>query len=434
MSRIAPTSRAAPPVRAEAKKKAAVAAKASAPDTFKAGSAKKLEPLRPATSAVRFVADFERGLHLSRESYALRAENMKASAVSFFRATPSLFFYDLRHAYDAPLLGRPAPKVDIGGDTHLGNFGVIRGPRPERQAVWALNDFDQAGKGSPEADLERLATSAVLTARAKNYSPSEQRELVKKIAKAYVQGVEKGGPGYIDSKYAKGYVQDVLDRANTQTRHDLLREWTHDGKFRETADLKPLSASESASLKTAVEAYGATLGHDAPVKHPLQVLDMARRLNAGGSTLGLDRFYVLVAGVDGKRARILELKQFPPPAVDGSSPDLSQAKPAEVVKLAAELTGFKSPLLGSAQIDGKPMLVRELEPEKVRVDPRELSGKQLSDLAEQAAAMLARSHGHKRELLQWLGDDKKALEHNLADFAQRYANQVQADFKAYVHG
>jgi uncharacterized protein (DUF2252 family) len=166
----------------------------------------------------------------------------------------------------------------------------------------------------------------------------------------------------------------------------------------------------------------------------VKILDVARRLNAGGSTLGLDRYYALVAGKEGKKPRILELKQVPPPAVDGSSSDLAKAKPADVVANAAELAGFRSPLFGYTEIAGRPMLVREVEPEKVRTEPTELSSKQLEDLAEQAAAMLARSHGHKRELQAWLGGDKKALEHNLADFAVRYANQVQADWSAYAHG
>src|SRR5581483_4187484 len=223
---------------------------------------------------------------------------------------------------------RPAPKVCIGGDTHLGNFGVIRGPAPKHEAVWALNDFDQAGHGSPEADLQRLATSAVLTARAKGYSPDDQRELVKKIAKAYVHGVENGGPGHIDSKYATGFVQHVLNKANSQTRHDLLHQWTHhETQFREGPDLARLSGSEAAAVTKGVEAFAKRLSTTAPVAEPLQILDVARRLNAGGSTLGLDRFYVLVAGKEGKKPRILELKQVPPPAVDGSSSELSKAKP-----------------------------------------------------------------------------------------------------------
>ena len=121
-------------------------------DSYRAQHAAPRGPLRPAFSAVSFITGYERGLNLSAESSKLRAKHMKGSPLELFRANPALFLRDMREAYDATLLGRPAPRVTIGGDTHLANFGVIRGPAGE--PVWALNDFDQAGTGSPEVDLK----------------------------------------------------------------------------------------------------------------------------------------------------------------------------------------------------------------------------------------------------------------------------------------
>src|SRR5439155_5645049 len=102
------------------------------------GAAAGAAPLRPGSSAVTFVRKFESGLHLDAEQREQRVKLMKRSQIEFFRANHALFFMDMRQAYDAPLLGRPAPQITIGGDTHLGNFGVIRGP--DGKAVFAMND------------------------------------------------------------------------------------------------------------------------------------------------------------------------------------------------------------------------------------------------------------------------------------------------------
>ncbi len=257
---------------------------------------------------------------------------------------------------------------------------------------------------------------------------------MKSIAAAYLKGMHQGGHGHIDSEDAHGYVQQVLDKANKQTRAQLLDGLVHDGVFRESKDVKPLKGAEAEALKKGVEAFGVGLSNDAPVARPLQVLSIARKLNSGGSTLGLDRFYVLVAGRKGKKPRVLELKQVPPPAVEGSSPNLAKANPSAIVQRAQDLTGFKSPVYGATRGGGPPMRVREVEPEKVRVDPTKMSRSELADFADQAAQMLARSHGHKAELEKWIGEDEDLLAHNLADFALRYANQIEADWHAYARG
>src|SRR2546430_1187024 len=66
---------------------------------------------------------------------------------------------------------------------HHANFGTFRAP--DGHAVWGLSDYDQTGAGSPEADLERLAASAVLAARQAKFPPKVQEQLARNIADAY---------------------------------------------------------------------------------------------------------------------------------------------------------------------------------------------------------------------------------------------------------
>ena len=93
---------------------------------------------------------------------------------------PSLFHADMRGAYAAhsQLLDRAAPRITINGDSHLGNYGTMRDD--DEGIKWALNDYDQSGPGSPERDLERLATSIVLLGQEGGLSPKDSLKLVKR--------------------------------------------------------------------------------------------------------------------------------------------------------------------------------------------------------------------------------------------------------------
>src|SRR4051794_32919656 len=83
------------------------------------GGSSSVAPLRPASAAVEFLRHFEHGLRKSPAVLRERSRFMHGTYLDFFRANPALFHEDLRQAYRAPLLRRPAPQVLIGADTHL---------------------------------------------------------------------------------------------------------------------------------------------------------------------------------------------------------------------------------------------------------------------------------------------------------------------------
>ena len=90
------------------------------------------------------MADFDEQLGISNEMKAEKRALMAESSHTFFRASPALFYHDLKTTYSkaSRLLDTPAPNVPIVGDLHFGNSGTFRGP--EGKAVWGFNDFDQA--------------------------------------------------------------------------------------------------------------------------------------------------------------------------------------------------------------------------------------------------------------------------------------------------
>ena len=116
-------------------------------------------------SAMAFIRSFDKNLGIKEPFLQEKYDLMKTDPHVFYRATPALFYHDLKNdfAWMSKLLDRTAPEVTIDGDAHLRNFGTIKGP--DKSVCWGLNDFDQAEAGSPEWDLERMAVSAVLTGR-----------------------------------------------------------------------------------------------------------------------------------------------------------------------------------------------------------------------------------------------------------------------------
>ncbi len=85
---------------------------------------------------------------------------------------------------------------------------------------------------------------------------------------------------------------------------------------------------------------------------------------------------------------------------------------------------------GAAELNGTRLLVRELEPEKQKLEPAELSARELEAVAEQSAAVLAHAHHDRKALLRWVGDDRDRLAVELGRFALEYAEQVRADHRA----
>ena len=400
---------------------------------------------RTPEQAVSFVNAFHSRLNLPPARLQEKEAMMREGPAAFFRMMPALFHEDLRGPYSASakLLERPAPRIPVVGDMHIDNLGTLRGP--EGKAIWGLNDFDQAGLGSPEVDLTRLATSAALTARAAGLSGKEQAELVSAFGKAYFQELERLGQGgenpgaFLKKKESEGAVMELISTARETSRKQALEKYVRlDAKggprFKENGSLKPVPASVRKDVSDALGTYEARLGETPSVARPLKVLDMAQRLDAGGSSYGLTRYNVLVEAANPKDPPVLlEMKELLAPAI--AMPP-APADGAATVEAQQQLDGFTNPLTGSIRLGGRAFLVRELEPEKAKLSPDSLQGKKnLTSLFEQAATVLARAHGatpqQAAQLTRWVGGDAKEATKRLVAFAQDYADQTHADWKAF---
>lgn len=406
----------------------------------------KESTVRPASEAVAFIDRFHQALGL--EGDALDGKNAKLvdDSFGFFRGMPALFISDLKgpFAEASVLFDRPAPEGLIDGDPHLGNFGTLRGP--DGAAVWGLDDFDQGGQGPVEWDLERLATSAVLAARQSDLPPQAEAQLVRDVAKGYFAALSafaktgvRPDPS-LRADEASGEVAEQIAKADARTQEDeVLDPVTHknkDGELRlHGKGLHKLHKKDEKALEAALAGYEALLPASAPVARPLQILDLARETGKGGSSFGLNRYLALVADADpSKPPRVLELKQEMPSAVTDGTGDLSRADASAAVANQAILTGFLDPLAGSVALEDGSYLVRELQPQGAKSLESGLDFGTLDSLASQAGAALARAHAQSlepEEVAAWIGQSQTAAVDNLVAFAETYANQAEADRRAF---
>jgi len=107
----------------------------------------------------------------------LRYRRMAQSALAFLRGSAIVQAHDLSNT---PASG---PIVQLCGDCHLLNFGGFG--TPERNLTFDINDFDETLPGPWEWDLKRLATSAVLAARQRNFPKAVARDAARSAAQSY---------------------------------------------------------------------------------------------------------------------------------------------------------------------------------------------------------------------------------------------------------
>lgn len=395
--------------------------------------------LREADPAVRFVHRFNSELDLAPEVLEKRNELTASSAAKFFRVNPALFYEDVLGVYNQLSLlipSRPSPPIIIAGDCHLGNFGTLRAK--DGTTFWGINDFDMAGKGTAEDDLERMATSLHLMSP---LNDEECKTLVEHMANRYldelaslsVSGATDHGGITLGEAY--GEVAKLIRKKSGATQEHLLEEFCEGDRLKRNHELKNMTAHEKEMVEGFLPQWETMVGETPELVRPLQVLDMARKTESGGSTYGLNRFFILVEGRD-HLPRILELKQELPTAPEQNTGNTEEANADYIFSCMKALGGTFDPTMAAGTIDENAYYVRERQREKGALPINDYETvQQWQDLVEQAAVALARAHafqsGAAQKILEWVGPDRPQLIERLQNFAEVYARQTEVDRDAF---
>jgi uncharacterized protein (DUF2252 family) len=375
----------------------------------------------------------------------IRIARMAVSPFTFLRGAAAVMALDLS--------GTPSTgiRVQLGGDAHVGNFGIFA--TPERDRVFDVNDFDETLQGPWEWDLKRLSTSLVLAARQAGLSGSLARRSARAAAASYrdhlralsLRPYQEVWYSHIDVEHVPAPVNRpgrnelgrVLRQAKRRTglyAFPRLSEKVR-GRYR-MRDVPPLiqhyeEPNAVAESRRFFEQYRATLP---PERRMLldryRLEDVARKVVGVGSVGTVCSVLLLLADGDPQDRLFLQLKQANASVLEPFAGASRYSNHAERVVVGQRLIQEASDIfLGWSTLAGRDFYIRQLRDMKASVDISAMGPKEFLGHAELCGTALARSHartGDPAMIAGYLGE-KSGSDDALAEFAVAYADQTTQD-------
>ncbi|SDF00127.1 DUF2252 domain-containing protein [Pseudonocardia oroxyli] len=393
----------------------------------------------------------------------VRIGRMLQSPFAFYRGSAAVMAADLRAA--------PSTGVDVVlcGDAHISNFGFYASP--ERELVFDLNDFDEAGIGPWEWDVRRLAASVHVGGRDLGLSEERCTEAVVAAVESYrttlrefvqLSAVERYFFRVDTSTVAERFgevgrrtLRKVTEKARTRTSEQVLRKLAcrvGEGGLRivdQPPVLRHVDHADLRSLAGLFDQYRSTLREDtAHLLAQFRPVDFALRVVGVGS-VGTRCYLIAFEGPTGE-VLFLQAKEAPPSVltshggqacvVPGYEGERAHTEGHRVVAAQRILQATSDPFLGwitgwAGDTPGRPRVDyywRQFRDMKGSIDPASLSPSGFSAYGALCAALLARAHGQSHraaEVAAYLGASER-FSVATARWAAAYADVAEQDFDA----
>ena len=405
----------------------------------------------------------------------VRHGRMMVSPFTFYRGAAKIMAADLK---DTPRTGLSA---QLCGDAHLSNFGLFASP--ERALLFDLNDFDETLPGPFEYDVKRMSASFTIAARNNGFSKADARDVTLASVRAYRESMaEFAQMRTMDAWYAHRSEQELMAAIKKTARSETDKAEKRELKQREKAAKKtarkahtrdslqalsklaelvdgtyrivsqPPIVVPSRELFTAYgmspdevqdaiheqfRAYRATLEEDR--RHLLErfeVIDVARKVVGVGS-VGTRAFIVLLQGRDQQDPLFLQVKEATASVLEDHLPKSRYKQHGErVVRGQRMMQAASDIFLGWTKgvQENRYLYWRQLRDMKGSADVESLRPVGLSFYARQCAWTLARAHARSGDPIAMSASLGKgdAFDRAITDFSERYADQNEQDYQAFV--
>jgi uncharacterized protein (DUF2252 family) len=329
-----------------------------------------------------------------------RQLKMARSAHAYMRGN-TLQFYDWLHTPTAASLPR-GPAIWICGDCHLGNLGPVANARGEVELE--IRDLDQTVVGNPAHDLIRLGLSLATAARGSDLPGVTTARMVEQMMQGYEQALTQGHKR-LPKKKAAEPIQVLLKKA-VRRRWKHLAEERIDGvrpkiplgerfwtlSHQEKTEISKLFAAEPArKLITSLHSRKS----DAEIK----VADAAYWMK-GCSSLGRLRYAVLLkiekTNEEDGRFCLIDIKE----AVAAAAPRHPGSRvfrnhASRVVEGALQLSPFLGQRMLAARLGGRPVVIRELLPQDLKLEMETLTVDEALAAARHLAFVVGRAHARQ---------------------------------------
>jgi uncharacterized protein (DUF2252 family) len=330
-----------------------------------------------------------------------RRSKMARSAHAYVRGSTVKFYEWLESKAGKAL--PVGPPVWICGDCHVGNLGPVA--NLDGKVRIQIRDLDQTVIGNPVHDIIRLGLSLATAARSSDLPGVTTARMIEEVIAGYCDALRDQHPTAPGDKVDA--IQHVMELA-------LKRRWRHLAEER-IKDVRPtiprgdrfwhVSKAEDRQLHALFASEGtrelvtAMRGRDDNAR--LKLLDCAYWVK-GCSSLGRLRFAALV-GVDKKHPEKGEMCLFDiKEATTAAAPRAPGVKiPANdadrVVHGARALAPYLGQRMLAAQLSGKPVVVRELLPQDLKLEIDKLTHEEALHAARYLATVVGEAHARQMD-------------------------------------
>jgi uncharacterized protein (DUF2252 family) len=406
----------------------------------------------------------------------VRHGRMLVSPFTFYRGGAKIMAADLK---DTPVAGL---QVQLCGDAHLSNFGMFASP--ERRLLFDLNDFDETLPGPFEWDVKRMAASFTIAARHNGFTKMDTRAATQASVRAYREAMasfadmgtlaiwyahlsedelmhairsaaaEASKPKKA-AKAAKGAEKSVLKVTGKARTRDSLQALSKlgevvDGRYRivsqpplvvparDLAGTYGLSREETErGLRQQFRAYRASLRDDQrQLLERFELVDVARKVVGVGS-VGTRAFIALLQGRDQHDPLFLQVKEATKSVLEGPLAKSRHSQHGQRVVAGQRMMQAVSDIfLGwtKGQDRTRHYYWRQLRDMKGSAEVETMVPAGLGFYAGICGWTLARAHARSGDpiaIAAYLGSSDQ-FDRSITDFAQRYADQNELDFEAFV--
>ena len=405
----------------------------------------------------------------------VRHGRMMVSPFTFYRGAAKIMAVDLKDT------SRSGLTAQLCGDAHLSNFGMFASP--ERQLLFDVNDFDETLPGPFEYDVERMSASFTIAAWNNGFTKGDARAATLASVQAYreamagfaqmgtmdiwyahlstdelnaaVENLARTGKGEQRKeakKSAKG-ARQIAAKASTRDSLQALSKLAEsvDGRyriksqppivipFRELPAIAGMAPDDVRQMiHEQLRAYRATLQYDRRLLlERFEIIDVARKVVGVGS-VGTQAFIVLLQGRDQQDPLFLQIKEATASVLEDHLPKSRFKQPGERVVQGQRMMQAASDIyLGWTKGVGNDRYYywRQLRDMKGSVVVESMAPANLELYARVCGRTLARAHARSGDpvaIAGYLGKGD-AFDRSITDFSERYADQNEKDYQAFVN-
>ncbi|CAN7366570.1 DUF2252 domain-containing protein [Paraburkholderia sp. SIMBA_054] len=341
--------------------------------------------------------------HASRQGVLTAKRNVKmASSTHAYVRGNTVKFYDWLK--EAEIRGLPeGPAIWICGDCHTGNLGPIANSQGKIEVQ--IRDLDQTVIGNPVHDLVRLGLSLATAARGSALPGITTINMIEALFEGYMQPFSKETASQEPGERPE-VVRVVMREAVRRTWKHLARERLDD--IQPTIPFGnrfwPISQKERAEIESLFQTHTlaelATGLRGRPDTGDVTVLDAAYWVK-GCSSLGRLRYAVLLdvdgGAVDGDDLCVIDIKEGVPAVAPRYADAVMPRDNAErVVEGARHLSPHLGERMRSATLQGRPVVLRELLPQDLKLEIEQVGQKEAMEVARYLALVVG--HAHARQM------------------------------------